>query len=132
MNRMDKCNKLQKLRLCLYSVCLVPAFYTIYFCLCTNMLYKLARNTFLAQQINNSGCVCEGGLGQPCARGVQAPVFAALAHEQAWLSGVKIDAGAWLLGNANFQHFCRAWPVVAHHWLVWAHSGDGITSEWGR
>jgi hypothetical protein len=32
-------------------------------------------------------------------------VFAALAREQAWLSGLKIDAGAWLLGNANFQHF---------------------------
>jgi len=43
------------------------------------------------------GCVCEGGSGRPCARGLQAPVFAALARERARLPGVKYDdaAGPW-------------------------------------
>jgi hypothetical protein len=63
---------------------------------------------------------------------MQAPVFATLDHERAWPSRAKIDAGAWLPGNANFQRFCRARPAVARRWLAWARGGDGITSNWGR
>ena len=54
------------------------------------------------------GCVCEGGPGRPCARGLQAPVFAALARERARLPGVKYDAAAWPWRNAARVRFWRA------------------------
>ena len=54
------------------------------------------------------GCVCEGGSGRPCARGLQAPVFAALARERARLPGVKYDAAAWPWRNAARLRFYAA------------------------
>ena len=58
--------------------------------------------------LTDSGCVCEGGPGRPCARGLQAPVFAALARERARLPGVKYDAAAWPWRNAARLPFYAA------------------------
>jgi hypothetical protein len=45
---------------------------------------------------DDQGRVCEGGSGRPCARGVQAPLFAVLARERARLSRAKNDVAAGL------------------------------------
>jgi hypothetical protein len=50
----------------------------------------------LASRLDHMGRVCEGGSGRPCARGVQAPLFAVLARERARLSRAKNDAAAGL------------------------------------
>jgi hypothetical protein len=63
--------------------------------------------------LGHVGCVCEGGPRRPCARGVQAPVFAVLDRERARLPGAKIDAAAWPWRNTNFMRFSAAWLAEA-------------------
>jgi hypothetical protein len=68
--------------------------------------------------------VCEGGSSRPCARGVQAPLFAVLARERARLSRAKNDATAGLLRNADFLRFFGAELAAARRALAWAPRSD--------
>jgi hypothetical protein len=61
------------------------------------------------------GCVCEVGPSRPCAHGLQAHLFAALARSRARPAAAKTDAAARLGRNAARVRFSRA-RLRAAHW----------------